>query len=84
MEALLQAIKTCGGQALLAEKLESKAGRTLKQPAIANWIRRGQVPPEWCLLIEEVSGVSRYQLRPDIFGEGEADGKNNHSRRHID
>lgn len=28
-----------------------------------------QVPPVYCLTIERVTGVSRYDLRPDIYGE---------------
>jgi DNA-binding transcriptional regulator YdaS (Cro superfamily) len=35
---------------------------------ILNWRKRKQVPADRVLKVEEVSGVSRHQLRPDIFG----------------
>lgn len=31
-----------------------------------------QVPPLYCLKIEKLTGVSRYDLRPDIYGTKEA------------
>lgn len=35
---------------------------------IANWRTRGRVPPERVLEVESVTGISRHDLRPDIFG----------------
>lgn len=35
---------------------------------IANWRTRKQVPAERVLEIERVTGISRHDLRPDIFG----------------
>lgn len=66
MNALEIAIKASGTQQALAEALG------LKQPAIANWINRGRVPANRCIDVEKaVQGkVTRYQLRPDIFGNG--------------
>lgn len=35
---------------------------------IANWRTRGQVPYARVLEVERASGISRHDLRPDIFG----------------
>jgi DNA-binding transcriptional regulator YdaS (Cro superfamily) len=35
---------------------------------ILNWRKRKQVPADRVLKLEELTGVSRHQLRPDIFG----------------
>jgi len=32
-----------------------------------------QVPPKYCLKIEEITGVSRFDLRPDVYGEKHKD-----------
>lgn len=35
---------------------------------VANWRLRRRVPAERVLDIERVTGISRHELRPDIFG----------------
>jgi DNA-binding transcriptional regulator YdaS (Cro superfamily) len=35
---------------------------------VANWRTRGRVPAERTLEIEAISGISRHELRPDVFG----------------
>lgn len=35
---------------------------------VANWRKRGQVPAERVLQVESLTGISRHELRPDIFG----------------
>lgn len=37
----------------------------IKQPSVSAW---RQVPAERVLAVEAVTGVSRYDLRPDIYG----------------
>lgn len=37
--------------------------------AIHNWLLRGWIPAERCLQVERLTGVSRYELRPDVYGE---------------
>ncbi len=39
------------------------------QGAITQWENRGQVPPIHVLELERLTGISRYQLRPDIYGD---------------
>ena len=35
---------------------------------IANWRTRGQVPYTRAIEVEALTGISRHDLRPDIFG----------------
>lgn len=35
---------------------------------VANWRLRKRVPAERVLDIERITGISRHELRPDIFG----------------
>lgn len=60
-EALKAAIDEAGSQT----KLASAIGKT--QGHVSNWLRRGKVPPEMVLPIESVTGVSRHDLRPDLY-----------------
>lgn len=61
-QALERAIKTAGGQAALAEKLG------ITQAAVALWKAAGAVPVKRAPAIEQFTGVSRHELRPDFFG----------------
>lgn len=36
---------------------------------VLNWRKRKQVPADKVLAIEAASGVSRHELRPDVFGD---------------
>jgi DNA-binding transcriptional regulator YdaS (Cro superfamily) len=56
---LAAAIAAAGSVTDLADKL----GLTLQ--AVCQW---SKVPPERCLDVERVTGVSRHVLRPDIYG----------------
>ena len=56
---LAAAIAAVGSMSDLAEKLD------LTLQAVCQWSR---VPPERCLDVERVTGVSRHVLRPDIYG----------------
>lgn len=42
------------------------------QPLVSYWLKRGQVGAQYVLTVEQKTGVSRHDLRPDIFGEAEA------------
>lgn len=63
MNVIAEAIQRAGGS--------SKLGRALgiTRQAVEAWKGKGRVvPPEHVLEIEKLTGVSRYELRPDIYG----------------
>lgn len=53
-----------GGPAKLAAAL-SERGIKITSQAISQWKR---VPPDRVILVEAITGISRHDLRPDIFG----------------
>lgn len=57
-----QAIARAGSQQALADALG------IKSPSITEWRQRGRIPAERCIAIEGLTGVSRHDLRPDVFG----------------
>lgn len=61
LTALRDAVDKAGGQTALARAI----GKT--QGHISQWLRREYVPAEEVLKIEAVTGVSRHDLRPDIY-----------------
>lgn len=68
-EAFELAIKKAGGQSALARKLSSPA-KKVSQQRLWHWLQvKGVCPAELVLQIEAITGVSRYSLRPDVFGD---------------
>ena len=65
-EALQRAVDLAGGRAALGRAIAAKMklDQAVTRP-----------PPKYCLAIEAVTGVSRHDLRPDIFGEPEPNPK---------
>ncbi len=61
--ALLEAIEIAGGPAALG------AGLGIRSQAISQWT---QAPVTRVLDIERLTGVSRFDLRPDIYPRGPA------------
>ena len=63
-DALSRAIEAVGSQQALADALN------IKSPSISGWRQAGRVPVERCAEIETATGgrVTRYDLRPDVFG----------------
>ncbi|MDR7035239.1 carph-isopro domain-containing protein [Mesorhizobium sp. BE184] len=48
---------------------KAAASLGIENPSVvANWRTRGRVPAEHVLKIEAETGISRHELRPDIFG----------------
>lgn len=60
-EALQKAIDKIGSQS----KLSKVIGES--QQNISHWLNKGRVPAEQVLPIERLTGVPRYELRPDIY-----------------
>ena len=56
-----EAIHRAGGQTALAKMIG------VKQPTIFKWLKKGVVPPRRVLLVEKVTGISRYELNPLIY-----------------
>lgn len=61
-ELISEAIQKAGGAAALANSLG------LQRTAVTNWKMRGRIPAEHCRDIERITGISRHELRPDVFG----------------
>lgn len=59
-KALAKAIKAAGTATALASKLG------LTKQAVCGWKR---VPPGRVLAVERITGISRHDLRPDIYGK---------------
>ena len=59
-------VQRMGGPNLVA----GKAG--VSRAAVWKWIHANRVPATKTLLFEEISGVSRHELRPDVFGPSPA------------
>jgi TorA maturation chaperone TorD len=57
---LEEAIKAAGGVASLARAIG------IAQPSVSNWTR---IPAERVLAVEALTNVSRFTLRPDIYGD---------------
>lgn len=68
MTALDRAVEAAGSQLALANTLG------IRSPSISGWYDRKKVPVERVLAIESATGVSRYDLRPDVFGMGAEEG----------
>lgn len=66
MKPIQRAIKIVGTQQKLADALGLKS-----QGQVTQWVTgRRPVPPKQCIPIELATGgrVTRYELRPDVFG----------------
>lgn len=68
MSPLSKAIKVCGSQSELARQI----GDGIKTGHIYYWLKN-TVPAKRCIAIEQATGgkVTRYDLRPDVFGKRE-------------
>jgi DNA-binding transcriptional regulator YdaS (Cro superfamily) len=59
--AIQRACELAGSQSALARMLQ------VTPQAVQNWCATGRVPAERVLEIEKATGVSRHDLRPDIY-----------------
>jgi DNA-binding transcriptional regulator YdaS (Cro superfamily) len=60
--AIRRAAEIAGSQQALADLLGLSS-----QGAVQNWLRRGRMPAERVLAVEAKTGVSRHDLRPDLY-----------------
>jgi len=68
MDALDKAVKAAGGVTSLADSLG------VVQSTVSNWRKRRRVPPGHVIRIEGVTGVSRHELCPEVFGPANGQG----------
>jgi DNA-binding transcriptional regulator YdaS (Cro superfamily) len=59
-KALRRAMEKVGGPTELGKRIGCSAQR------ICNWAARGTLPVEYCPKIEEATGVTCEELRPDV------------------
>lgn len=60
--ALARAVRAVGSQSAFARLIRQA------QPTIYGWLRKGKaLPPEHVLAVEAATGISRHDLRPDIY-----------------
>lgn len=64
--ALETAKSKAGGSVGLATAIETETGERITPQAVSQW---DQVPAKRVLVVERITGVSRHDLRPDIYGE---------------
>ena len=65
--AAREVIERAGGASALARELQGLTkSKTPTRQAVAQWSR---VPDRFVLACEQLSGVSRHQIRPDVFGQ---------------
>jgi len=65
--ALALAVRKAGSQSAFG-RLVGK-----RQSSVREWLKSGLLPPEHVLTIEAETGISRHDLRPDIYGEPSAE-----------
>lgn len=65
------AIEEAGGGSALA-KAFTKRGTRITPQGISDWKRKGRVPAERVLALEEILGgrITRHELRPDLYPVG--------------
>ena len=64
MNQIEKAIKAAGGPTAFAKLFSSTP------QAVTNWRKRG-VPAKRVLVVEKITGISRYELRPELHGDAE-------------
>jgi DNA-binding transcriptional regulator YdaS (Cro superfamily) len=63
-DVIVRVFETAGGPVSLSRKL-SETGRKITSQAVSQWRR---VPAERALEVEALTGISRHELRPDVYG----------------
>ena len=55
------AVDALGSQRKLAQRLH------IKRQAVNAWVKKGKIPAERVIAVENVTGISRKVLRPDLY-----------------
>lgn len=56
-----RAVRVAGSQSALGRLLGKR------QSTIQGWLKTGRVSPEYVIPVERVTGISRHELRPDLY-----------------
>lgn len=70
-----QAVDSVGSQSELRRLINeqvSEPARRLSLQAVNKWVRNQRIPADRVLVVEQVTGISRHVLRPDIYGPKDA------------
>jgi len=59
--AIESAVAIAGSQSELARRIGVRQGYVWK------WLRSGRIPAERVIAVEAATGISRHELRPDIY-----------------
>lgn len=69
MENICEIAKVkAGGPAALAKAISERSGKSISSQAVSQWKK---VPADRVVDVESITGVSRHELRPDVFGAPE-------------
>jgi DNA-binding transcriptional regulator YdaS (Cro superfamily) len=63
--ALQKAISIAGSQSELARRINGSPSRAYPQ-LVQVWTK-SRIPAKWVISVEKATGVSRHELRPDIY-----------------
>lgn len=69
-EVFANAVEMVGGQSAFARLISTEA-KPVSQQLVSYWLRKGELPAELVLRVEKLTGLSRFNLRPDVFCEPE-------------
>ena len=61
LSAIARALGTRGIQTQLARELG------IRQSAVSQWLARESIPARYVVRVEQLTGVSRYDLKPEVF-----------------
>lgn len=70
--AVAKAVRAAGSQSAFGRWLLRKNGKPVGQSTVREWLKSGALPPEHVLMVEQRTGISRHDLRPDIYGPAPA------------
>jgi len=70
MTPIDRAISIMSSQQALADAISTPA-RPITQSHVSYWKRTGRLPAEYVLSVEAATGISRHELRPDLYPEEE-------------
>ena len=61
MKLIRRAVKAAGGTKAVATRFD------IHRQAVEKWVKENRLPAERVLVLEEMSGIPRHELRPDIY-----------------